>query len=90
VGDKLESSSGREGALTIPSSFSVAGYVDTVPSCWSPVIDEPLEERRENINQVSAANKDDEIKNREVNITNATIRCEYINHLKKGKIVGRD
>ena len=74
MGDQLESSSCGDGALPIPSSFSVTGYVDSVPSCWSAVIGKPLEERRENIYQVSVANKDDEIKNKDVNITNATTR----------------
>jgi hypothetical protein len=48
----------------------------------SSVAGKVLAERRENMNQVNAANKDDEVKNNEVNMTNATMRCEYINQLK--------
>src|SRR5271169_4361495 len=81
-GEILTSSPERDGAGTVPSSFSVTGRVYTIPSCISSVTGKVLAERRKNMNQVNAANKDDEMKNREVNMTNATMRCEYINQLK--------
>ena len=55
--------------------------VNAVPAPRSSAVGNVLACRSENMNQVTAANKDEEIKNNEVNRKNAIMRCEYINQL---------
>jgi len=76
--------------LAIASSFSggsrfltisLSGNGLGVPRFISSPAD-AVEMRRDIRNQVRPANKDDDVKKSEVNITNAMNRCEYINHLR--------
>jgi len=77
--------------LAIASSFSGGSHFLTVSVCGNGFgaprfISSPadaVEMRRDIRNQVRPANKDDDVKNSDVNITNAMNRCEYINHLAR-------
>ena len=78
----VKSSSGCESSiLNRVSSSSSIGFADGVSWRRSSLVGDALEERRCNINQVNPMNRHDEMKNREVNNINATMRWEYMNQL---------
>ena len=68
-GEIVESSS-----TSALDGFSSEGRVVIVPLCKSSGLGEVVEECKCNMNQVNPANSDDEMKNKDVNNINATMR----------------